>query len=254
MVVLALVVGCGEEEQIESRARDREIIVDGKIDDWDGALTFHEDANFSYGLANDAIDLYIVLVVGDRGVRRQIMMSGLYLWFNPVGDNGKRFGIRYPIGLQEDAASLMSLMREQDQSEFQSQFDESAKEMLVAGTGDETFRRAGAKALDGIKAAAVADENRMVLEFVVPVANAGSFGYGVGSHPGSVIGLGIETVEFDRDKLREQTKGAGGGGRGRGMGGGKGGGARPSGRVRPLIPDPIEVWTKVQLATGDALR
>jgi hypothetical protein len=257
IVVLVLVGGCGEEEMIESRARDRGIIVDGKIDDWQGTLTFLEGANLSYGLANDAIDLYIVLVVGDRGVRRQIMMSGLYLWFDPEGEKGKRFGIRYPIGLQEDAASLMSLMREQDPSEFQAQFDESVKEMLVAGTGDETFRRAGAKALDGIKAAAVADENKMVLEFVVPVANAGSFGYGVGAFPGSIIGLGLETPEIDRDKLKEQMRGGGmGGGRG-GMGGGKGGGGRggmrPSGGQRPEMPDPIEVWAKVQLATGAVL-
>jgi hypothetical protein len=258
VVVLALVAGCGGEEEIESRARDREIIVDGKIDDWQGTLTFLEDANLSYGLANDAIDLYIVLVVGDRGVRRQIIMSGLYLWFDPEGDKGKRFGIRFPIGLQEDAASLMSLMREQDPSEFQAQFDESVVDMMVGGAGDDTFRRVGAKELDGIKAAAVTDENKLVLEFVVPVANAGSFGYGVGAQAGSVIGLGFETVEIDRDKLREQVGdggtgggrgGKGGGGRG-GMGGGGRGGTRPSGGQRPEMPDPIEVWAKVRLATG----
>ncbi len=250
VVVLALVAGCGEEERIESRARDREITVDGKIDDWQGTLTFLEDANLSYGLANDAIDLYIVLVVGDRGVRRQIMMSGLYLWFDPEGEKGKRFGIRYPIGLQEDAASLMSLMSEQDPGEFQTQFDESVKEMMVVGIGDQTWRRVGVAALDGIKASAVADESKIVLEFVVPVANAGSFGYGIGALPGSIIGLGLETPEIDRDKLADQMTGGGRGGKGGGMGGGRRGGMRPSGGQRPEMPDPIEVWAKVQLATG----
>lgn len=253
-VLLISLAGCGGQQELESRARDREIVVDAKIDDWQGNLTFLEEANLSYGLANDAIDLYIVLVVGDRGLRRQIIMSGLYLWFNPDGDKGKRFGIRYPIGLQEDGVEMMSPMRQQDPEEFHSQFEESVTEMMVVGAADETFHRVGAKSLDGIKAAAAADPNKLVLEFVVPVANGGSYGYGVGADPGSIIGMGLQTPKIDRDKVREQMMGRGmGGGRG-GMGGGGGGGMRPPGRERPDMPDPIEVWAKVQLAIGAAKR
>ena len=79
VLVGVLVAGCGSEEVV-SVSLDREITVDGDSDDWQGILRFNEDANLSYGLANDDRSMYIVLVVGDRAVRRQIMLAGLFIY------------------------------------------------------------------------------------------------------------------------------------------------------------------------------
>jgi hypothetical protein len=253
-VVAALVagaaVGCGSEE-LKSTALDREITVDGDAGDWKGILQFVEDGNMSFGLANDAQFMYIVLVVGDREVRRQIIMSGLYLWFDPEGEEGKRFGIRFPIGLQDNIADIMPLLREQDPNKLSESFDETVKEMLVIGPHDQSWRREPVGTIDGIETAAKADANMLVLEFKVPVANDGQYGYGVGALPGNVISLGVETPKIDVEDMRAQMKAAGGGQGGMG-GGGRGGrgDGRPSGGHRPGIPDPIKVWTKVHLATG----
>jgi hypothetical protein len=257
-VFLLYTPGCGSED-LKSQAKDRDIAVDGEIRDWQGMLQFLEDANLSYGLANDDQSMYIVLVVGDRQVRRQIMMSGLYLWFDPDGGKNKRFGLRYPIGLQDDVSDMKEMLRQQDPSRFLDAFHTSTKEMMVIGAHDSDWRRAGTRDVGGIEAAAGADENKLVLEFRVPVTNDGQYGYGIGTIAGSVIGLGLETPEIDLGDMSEQMRadggGRGGGGRG-GLGGGgkggRGGGMRPPGGERPEVPDPIKVWTAVELA-GDTV-
>ena len=259
-VLTGPMVGCGTEE-LESVARDREITVDGDATDWQGALQFLEDGNMSYGLTNDAQSMYIVFVIGDREVRRQIIMSGLYLWFDPSGEENKRFGLRYPIGLQEDIADMMPLLREQDPNKLSESFDETVKEMLVIGPHDQSWRRAPVGTIDGIETAAKADPNKLVLEFRVPVTNDGQYGYGIGALAGDVIGLGVETPEIDVEDMREQMRSSTGGrGGGRGSMDGKGGGTggdyskgRPPRGQRPDIPDPIKVWTKVRLA-ADAVN
>jgi hypothetical protein len=254
-VLAGVTVGCGSDEELRSTALDREITVDGDASDWKGILQFVEEGNMSYGLTNDAQSMYIVLVVGDREVRRQIIMSGLYLWFDPEGEENKRFGVRFPIGLQEDIADMMPLLREQDPSKLSESFDETVKEMMVIGPHDQSWRRAPVGTVDGIETAAKVDPNMLVLEFKVPVTNDGQYGYGLGALPGDVIGLGVETPKIDVEDMREQMRAAGGGGgRGRegdGMGGGMAGdrgGGRPSGGRRQEIPDPIKVWTRVHLA------
>jgi hypothetical protein len=257
VVAVACVVACGPKELVSS-ARDRDITVDGNADDWQGMLKFLEDANLSYGLANDAESMYIVLVVGDRETRRQIIMSGLYLWFDPDGGKGRHFGIRYPIGLQEDRDDMTPVMREHDPNKLAESFDGLVKEMMIVGPHDETWRRAAVGTIDGVETAAAGDPNKLVLEFKVPVANDGQYGYGIGALPGAVIGMGVQTPKIDHESLRERMRPAGGGagmgGGPGGMGGGMGGmgGERPPRGDRPGIPDPIEVWTKVRLAPASS--
>ena len=135
LLTVVMAVGCGSEELV-SVALDREITIDGETGDWQGLLKFNEDANLSYGLANNENEMYIVIVVGDRDVRRQIILSGLYLWFDPAGEENRRFGLRFPIGLQEDVDDLMAmmeLMREQDPNKLAESFGETVKEFLVIG-------------------------------------------------------------------------------------------------------------------------
>lgn len=253
----AAAVGCGSEE-LESGARDREITVDADVADWQGKLTFLEDANLSYGLANDQQSLYLVLVVGDRQVRRQIIMSGLYLWFDPTGEKNKRLGIRYPIGLQDNVDDMKPLFQEHDPNKMSESFDETVKEMMVIGPHDKSWRRAEVGTVDGIETAAKTDPNALVLEFKVPITNDGQYGYGIGALPGDVIGLGLETPEINLEEMRGQMRpkpgGSGGGGDWGGTGGGgmEGdyGGRRPPGGQRPPMPDPIKVWRKVNLAAA----
>jgi hypothetical protein len=250
VVLAGASIGCGSEE-LESAPLDREITVDGDAGDWKGILQFVEAGNMSYGLANDGRSMYIALVVGDREVRRQVIMSGLYLWFDPEGHENRRFGIRFPIGLQENADDMAPMFREHDPNKLSDSFDETVKEMMVIGPKDQTWRRVAVNTVEGIEAAAMADANMLVLEFKVPVSNDGQYGYGVGARPGDVIGVGVETPKINLEESRPKMRSAGDGPGG--MGGGMEGGHPPRGRGPggggpPGVPDPIKVWTKVHLA------
>jgi translation initiation factor IF-2 len=52
---------------------------------------------------NDDRHMYVAVVAGDPMVRRQVVESGLYFWFDESGGKNKNFGICFPIGGMEGA-------------------------------------------------------------------------------------------------------------------------------------------------------
>jgi len=289
MVVVAALVclaaGCGP-TQLDSRYKDRDIVIDGKYADWAGGLQTVGGDDITVGLANDGTELCIALVVEDRQVRRQIAMSGLFLWFDSSGGKAKQFGLRFPLGMEEDAAEMpppemmadgqrpppadAQKTQPRDGQKPPREPDEVILEMEVFSPSEQVWRRVGLKEIQGIEAAASRGTGPLVLEFRVPLAKTGPFGYGIGAASGALIGVGLETPEIDMEALRGNMPppdgggGAGpgrrppsgggmGGGPGGGMGGGPGGGmgggqGPPDGGERPSAPDPIKIWTRVQLA------
>jgi hypothetical protein len=256
--------GCGNTE-LQSRQRDRDIVVDGDPVDWEGSLEYIEDAHLAFGLMNDDEDLYIALVVADRAVQRQIMMSGLYVWFDERGEKGKRFGLHFPLGFQERGFDPMTLMRERDTNRSKPDFEEGMDEMMVTAGGKGQLRRVGVSSLDNIVAAAGKKTSALVLEFKVPMARSGQYGYGIGTQPGAVISMCVESPEIEVKAPGEQMPPSGGGGPdGPGGGGvppgggpgGRGGGGMPGmgrgggmGGPRPEMPDPIKIWVTVTLSS-----
>ena len=49
---------------VKSHAPEREIVIDGKADDWAGHLALDEKENLSVGFLNDQKNLYVALVLG----------------------------------------------------------------------------------------------------------------------------------------------------------------------------------------------
>jgi len=253
-------VGCGDVE-LRSYYRDAAVTVDGNFDDWKGKLEFVEKANMSVGVQNDDTDLYVILVIGDRETQRSIMMSGMFLWFDAAGARDKQFGIHYPLGIQ-DPTSLMGPGKPSsggDPEELRKKFAEESlgEAELIAANGTVRMTRSVSN-LPGITLATSNDRGAMVYEYRIPLAADVDSPYGVGTGAGSVVGVGLMTPEIDtsamRDQMREKMgpggpggRGAGGGrgGRGGGMGGGRGGGI-------PSVPDPIDVWATLTLATSES--
>jgi len=282
MVVVAALVclaaGCGP-TQLDSRYKDRDIVIDGKYADWAGGLQTVGGDDITVGLANDGTDLCIALIVDDRQVRRQLAISGLFLWFDSSGGKTKQFGLRFPLGMEEVAGEMPRPLgvaadaqktqpadgqrpQPADGQKPQREPDEVILEMEVFSPSEQVWRRVGLKEIRGIEAAASRGTGPLVLEFRVPLAKTGPFGYGIGAAAGALIGVGLETLEIDMEALRgnmappDDGGGGGpdrrppsGGGMGGGPGGGMGGGqGPPGGGERPSVPDPIKIWTRVQLA------
>jgi hypothetical protein len=86
----------------------------------------------------------------------------------------------------------------------------------------------------------------------MPLRESPDASLAVGLEEQESFSIGLVTPEFDRSSMMNRRGGMMGGGGGRGgkggfggRGGGRGGGP---GRSRPQMPEPIDVWVKIELA------
>ncbi len=83
----------------QSGVPERQVVIDGRSDDWAANLFIVEDAGVTLGFLNDPEYLYICLRADEMSTRGQIMRSGLTVWFDPKGGKKKTLGIKFPIGM-----------------------------------------------------------------------------------------------------------------------------------------------------------
>jgi hypothetical protein len=238
-------VGCGE-AKLESRWRDREITVDGKRADWEGALITINDGAMDVGVLNDEANLYVCLVAATREDQIQMMLGGLTLWFDPNGGKEETFGIRFPLGHEPGGRKKRG-----DRSPIEQGLEELWKRIEAANeleiiSGEHRSRETLASATTvGIEVKASQNDFALVYELKIPLRSGPSTPFGI--DPGSeTIGVGLETPKMERPD-RPMRAGMGGMGRPGGGRGGKGG-AMMGGRSQPSMPDPIGVWATIQLA------
>jgi hypothetical protein len=250
-------VGCGDVE-LQSQQKDSEIIIDGSPGDWNGALEMVKDAGVSFGLINDHKHLYIAFVIVDQSKQRQIMMSGLKLWFDETAEKQKHFAVNFPIGMLENGYDMKETMQERNPSGMRENFLAGTSEFQIASTQG-SWQLATAGSLEEIAVAAGFEGSAMVLEFKMPLAQSGPYGYGIGARAGSTISLGVESPQMEMGQMKKDMGGGPGGMRGGrgggpgGMGGGRGGMGGPGGTggprgQRPERPEPIKIWAKVILS------
>lgn len=262
VLFLSLIIlgGCSQEKlELRSDWRDREIAIDGKSDDWLGAMYYFGEENISIGLLNDENFLYICLIAEDQFIRTRVMMQGLALWFDPDGGKKKTFGIKFPLGMQ---ASEMPMrpgfpMRmeedERDQEQIQESLQEAMNELEILGPGKDESKRMSVEEAKGISIHVKPSSGIIVYELKVPLHQSEEYPYAVGAKAGDPIGIGFLSPKIEMGKLRPGGGGGmpGGGGRGgiEGMSGGRGmpGGGRMAG-----MPKAIKVWAIVQLAPGNS--
>ena len=99
--LLLLLVACGNTIQLNSRWRDRELIVDGANQDWGQRRYILEEIPISLGVVNDEGHLYLMMVTTDRMLQMQIAMRGLELWLDPKGGSKHVFGLRLPGAVRD---------------------------------------------------------------------------------------------------------------------------------------------------------
>ena len=280
IVLIALsVTGCNELE-VDSSWRDHEITIDGMGTDWQDPMVYAEDAKIAVGLVNDAQYMYICLTPADIRTATQMATAGFTVWFDPEGGKKKRFGIRFPLGMQGGGDPMMfreSMSRErmsrergargsmQDSTRYQRMFAMMGNQLDILGPDEDKSVRVAVLSAKGIEVQLGYSRGRVVYELKVPLARDAEHPYGIGTALGETIGIGFATSELDREKMME-TMGQGRGGRGGGRGGGGGmkgggGGMRGGGRggrggmggMRPSggqMPEPLELWAKVTLASN----
>lgn len=240
--------GCGT-FKLKSKWLDREITVDGQIDDWLGSMMYIEKKNISVGLLNDENFLYICMIAEDQFVRNQVMRQGVMLWFDPSGGKKETFGIKFPIGMQAGDVP-MGRGDEQDPQRLRKARRRAMSELEILGPGKDESIKMSKEDAKGIDIIVKGLSGMLVYELKVPLNHSEEYPYAIGAKAGSLIGVRLETPKISRQRMG--GKGGMGGGKG-GMGGGKGGmgGGMRGGGMRPQTPKPLKVKAVVQLASNN---
>lgn len=250
-------VGCGSME-LTSTWRDREVTIDGVDAEWRKTMVWIEDKNVAIGLLNDEEYIYVCLASTGPTRIRQIIAMGFTIWFDPQGGKDKTFGIHCPLGAQD-----LSLLRGEtpDSEKLQEMLEKTGKELEIFGPGKGEHLRMPVLGSQEIHVQLGYLGGKLVYELRVPLVQDEQHPNAVGVGASETIGIGFETAELDREMMRERRSGdmssggrgmrgggmSGGGRRGGGRsGGGRGGGGRRGGGM----PERLELWTKVQLASG----
>ncbi|MFH1142953.1 MAG: hypothetical protein V1774_00230 [Candidatus Eisenbacteria bacterium] len=288
LLMLGAQAGCGDDTLV-SEWRRAEVAIDAVNGEWEGAITDFEDEQVSVGLMNDQEYLYIGLVVENQNTRSQLLAGGFTIWLDPSGKKEKGIGVRYPLGAAEKDRGrfVRSLLDGGDAQELAQTFGVIGDTMEVMGRGPLSARRM-ARDAGPVDVAARVDKNMIYYELKVPLGQSDLAAMALGSEPGGILTVGIETQagalresfgpgggrrgpggeegqpggEGDRPG-GEGGPPSGGGGRrpggppsgggGRGGPGGSGGGPGPGGMGPGAErgggePSPLEIWMKVRLA------
>jgi uncharacterized membrane protein YgcG len=254
--LVAILTGCKGSTSLSSNWCQTEITIDGMDSDWSSPLFHLEDENVVIGLRNDADNLYVLLKGMDRKRQMQIMGAGLIVWLDVTGKNKKTLGIRYPVGMQEyGIPPVRSVPGTEFSEEQRRQISEMMSEIEILGPEKNHRNRVLKMNSFAIEAELGDTLGAMIYELKIPLKPKDNSPYAVFANAGDVISLGLETGEMSREGRGGDPPVGGGmpGGSGRrgGMGGGGKRGGGHGGRMGEAMPEPINLWTKVSLATTE---
>jgi hypothetical protein len=241
--------------KLESTWKDRDITMDGIGSDWLGTKYYFEDLAISVGLINDAQYLYVSVMTENPMVQAQIMRQGLTVWLDPKGGKDKTFGIKFPLGRQGkpqegEGMTPEGMMDEISREEMMQKLQESMNELEVLGPNERVLEKIDTENAKGIDVRMRNAGGSFVYELKVPLTSSDESPYAVGVKAGDTIGVGLLSPKLEMARPRGM----------RGMGGMPGGGGMPPGGggmrgmggfgMRPVVPQELKIWAKVQLASG----
>lgn len=256
-------LGCGGSLKLDSQWRDRVISVDGKHEEWQEGMNFVEKENVAVGFFNDEDYLYISMTTSNRDIQRQFMAMGFTIWFDPDGGKKKEFGVLFPVGMMEMGMMMRGRGQSQDIETLRENFKKSLNDLEIFMPEEKEPRRMPVADATGIEVKVGDSFEQLVYEIKVPLYKSEIHPYAIAAKADKPIGVGFETAQLDREKMRERMGrggmggrppggGRGGGRGGRGGGGGRGGfgGGRGGGMGgRPQMPEQFKLWAKVQLSS-----
>ncbi|MCH8020637.1 hypothetical protein IH785_12330 [candidate division KSB1 bacterium] len=249
-------LGCGSSLKLDSQWRDRVISVDGKHEEWQEGMNFVEKENVAVGFFNDEDYLYVSMTTSNRDIQRQFMAMGFAIWFDPDGGKKKEFGILFPVGMMEMGLMMRGRGQSQDIATLRENFKKSLNDLEIFMPGEKEPRRMPVADATGIEVTLGDSHEQLIYEIKVPLHKSEIHPYAIAAKADKPIGIGFETAQLDREKMRERMgrggmgsrpPGGSGGGRG-GMGGGRGGRGGGMGG-RPQMPEQFKLWAQVQLSS-----
>lgn len=224
--------------------KDREIKIDGLINDWTELIAF--DENLAVAAFNDDRSLYLAITTSEPHRLRQLVVDGLIVWLDPSGGKKEAHGIRIP-GAGFQPATWEGRQGGTPDLGAQQPREPALPELTyveLLGPGKDDRRRLELSGDTGIAAAAKIETGTLLYELKIPLGNAP---YGVAVNPPKSLSLGLQTPKRERTERGQRTgRGMGGMGGQGGMGGGRRGGGGARGPAQQL--QELKLWTTLALA------
>lgn len=222
ITLAVIIIGCGM-SQMQSRWRDRDIVIDGLDEgpEWEYARYFIDKQQVTLGIMNDNEAVYLRLSSRDIAVQSTVLTGGLTIWFSEKDAVERTFGIRYPTGISENdttyippmpqAAQVMGMRRGGRSGAIETSAIESAINGMMKAAGDELeivdaknvvarLNRTEA-AGSGIEYALAWSAGNLVYELRVPLRRGDTGGFGIASSNPDYITIGFETGRPPENQL-----------------------------------------------------
>ena len=256
------IFGCNQ-IKIESKWTNQEVIIDGKLDEWQENMIVPKNSHVGVGFMNDDSNIYLTLTTMDRNSIMQALTRGFTVWIDPKGGKKQHFGIRYPMNRNIGGFRQMMQNREQNSRDYDFFIRElltGQNEIEIIGSEKDQIARMGIHNPAGLHVKPMYKNGVFTYEMKIPLRRSTENLFAVNVKPGKKIGVGFTTPEMDRSSMRSSKASRGGGmsggkmpgggmgGGGGGMGGGRGGG-RSGSTMGNNIPEAMEIWTQVSLVS-----
>jgi len=186
---------------VESRWAAEPPRVDGQAVEWgQDVMSSQKNLSVDFAFRNDAINLYVLVVFKDPRFLSSIDMTGITLYFSPVGRKQKDFGVRFKRK-NATADELIGMLEKQGQTLTEEKKTEiKAKPMYFLFEADAVNKKgdltptpeAQGDVERPVFRLSKSTEGFMVYEFRVPLASRDVHPAGVGSGPGKSIKVGFE--------------------------------------------------------------
>jgi hypothetical protein len=174
--------------KIVSHWLDREIVIDGELDEWRDALVYFASVDAFVGVFNDGSNLYLCLYSRNPEVSNQLAVDGVRLRFE--GKNTDAFAVNFPRASGRDDPRARGRRGETDRTPAAT--DSIALEL--PGQRDPVTVSAGGEA--GLEAR-VSHRGSFVYELKVPLVAGDGQPWAPGLFPGDKFKLLIENPRID---------------------------------------------------------
>ncbi|MDX1388618.1 MAG: hypothetical protein R3344_05485 [Acidobacteriota bacterium] len=211
LVAIALLIGIAlpvsaKKLELDSRAVDAGIEIDGNLADWQGAMVYVKRESLFLGIANDGEYVYVAVQSRSTETNRSIVINGMIVWFDPDGSK-ERLGIRYPMGLAA-TGRMNPGERPLGGREFEEKFKASLGTFQALGPRKGDSEELLVENRFGVEIASNYTGGDLIYELKVPMRRSESQPHAIGAAPGDAIRLTLETPDIEVDSLSAPPPGS----------------------------------------------
>jgi hypothetical protein len=162
---------------------------------WRGALLPLGERDASLAIQNDDSFLHVEFATTDPALQDRILKQGIFIWFDPNGEEARKFGIRYPVAWGTMPASMDEAPHTEGNLPGSpgAGYGRPGDDLEIYTDGYKEYERIGKKDAGGIDARVTKSSDTLLCQIRIPLRERARGPYALGAGPGDLIGVGVET-------------------------------------------------------------